>query len=108
MVCTLINSGSIIYAPVNISGAEKETVKSFMFLAIKITNNVFWIKPSEATAKRVDQGLYLLRRLKKFSSNDSHQLPQIRCRKMSVCITAWFEISCAHDHKELKRVVDVA
>eukprot|EP00061_Rhincodon_typus_P010710 g35214.t1 len=54
------------HAPACINGAEVEMVKSIKFLGVMITNNLSWTIHVDIMVKKVQQCLYILRRLRKF------------------------------------------
>ena len=54
------------HAPVYINGGELETVESFKFLGVQITNNLSWSPHADTIVKKAHQCFYFLRRLRKF------------------------------------------
>ena len=99
------------HAPILIDGAEVEQVESFKFLGVHITNKLTWSKHTKTVAKRAQQKLFPLRRLKRFGMG-----PQIFKRFYSYIlesiltgrITAWYGNCAASDRKALERVVCMA
>eukprot|EP00061_Rhincodon_typus_P015464 g43150.t1 len=70
------------HAPIYISGAEVERVKSIKFLGVTITNNVSWTSHIDATVKKAQLRLFFLRRLRKFSMSIRTLTSIYRCTGM--------------------------
>ncbi|KAI4877995.1 hypothetical protein NFI96_012191, partial [Prochilodus magdalenae] len=92
----------------NINGSAVEIVQSTKFLSIHITENLTWSLNTSSIAKKTQQRLYFLRRLRK-----PHLPPPILTMFyrgtvesiLSSCIIAWFGNSNASDRKTLQRIV---
>ena len=99
------------HRPLNITGSAVEIVQSTKFLGVHITENLTWSLNTNSIAKRAQQRLYFLRRLKK-----AHLPPPILTMFyrgtvesiLSSCIIAWFGNCTASDRKTLQRIVRTA
>ncbi|KAL7855621.1 hypothetical protein AOLI_G00192250 [Acnodon oligacanthus] len=99
------------HPPLNITGSAVEIVRSIKFLGVHITENLTWTLNTNSIAKRAQQRLYFLRRLKK-----AHLPPPILSMFyrgtvesiLSSCIIAWFGNCTGSDRKTLQRIVRTA
>ena len=70
-----------------------ERVKSFKFLGVHITDILKWSIHTDSVVMKVQQRLFNLRRLKKFSLASKTLTNFYRCTIESIlsgCITAWY------------------
>ncbi|KAI4894224.1 hypothetical protein NFI96_007333 [Prochilodus magdalenae] len=99
------------HAPLNINGSAVEIVQSTKFLSVHITENLTWSLNTSSIAKKAQQCLYFLRRLRK-----AHLPPPILTMFyrgtvesiLSSCIIAWFGNHNASEHKTLQGIVRTA
>ncbi|KAI4900497.1 hypothetical protein NFI96_007889, partial [Prochilodus magdalenae] len=99
------------HAPLNINGSAVEIVQSTKFLGVHITENLTWSLNSSPLAKKAQQCLYFLRRLRR-----AHLPPPILTMFyrgtvesiLSSCIIAWFGNCNVSDRKTLQRIVRTA
>lgn len=99
------------HSPLNIGGSPVEIVQSTKFLGVHLTENLTWSLNTSSTAKKAQQRLYFLRRLRK-----AHLPPPILTvfyrgtieSILSCCITAWFGNCTVSDRKTLQRIVRTA
>ncbi|KAI4896098.1 hypothetical protein NFI96_006456 [Prochilodus magdalenae] len=99
------------HVPLNINGSAVEIVQSTKFLGVHITENLTWSLNTSSIAKKAQQRLYFLRRLRK-----AHLPPPILTMFyrgtvesiLSSCIIAWFGNCNASDRKTLQRIVRTA
>lgn len=99
------------HSPLNIGGSPVEIVQSTKFLGVHLTENLTWSLNTSHTAKKAQQRLYFLRRLRK-----AHLPPPILTMFyrgtiesiLSSCITAWFGNCTVSDRKTLQRIVRTA
>lgn len=57
--------------PIHISGVKVESVSSFMFLGMNITEDLSWILHKATVVRNTCQCLYFLKSLRKFDRNSS-------------------------------------
>ncbi|XP_059843348.1 uncharacterized protein LOC132403733 [Hypanus sabinus] len=96
------------HSPLNIDGSSVEIVKSTKFLGVRLTENLTRSLNTSSIAKKAQQHLYFLRRLRKV-----HLPPPIlitfyrSCIEsiLSSCITASFGNGTISDRKTLQRIV---
>ena len=87
---------------------EVESVASFKFLGIHITDKLNWSTHTDSVVKKAQQRLFNLRRLKKFGLSPKALTNFYRCTIESIlagCITAWYSNSSSHNRKALQGVV---
>uniref|UniRef100_A0A9J8AUK8 Reverse transcriptase domain-containing protein n=2 Tax=Cyprinus carpio TaxID=7962 RepID=A0A9J8AUK8_CYPCA len=98
-------------APLTINGASVERVSSTKFLGVHITEDLSWTKNTAALAKKAQQCLYFLRKMK-----GARALAPIMCTFYRVtiksiltsCITVWYGACKASCWKTLQRIVRAA
>uniref|UniRef100_A0A8C1PH18 Reverse transcriptase domain-containing protein n=1 Tax=Cyprinus carpio TaxID=7962 RepID=A0A8C1PH18_CYPCA len=98
-------------SPLNTNGSSVEIVKSYKFLGVHLTENLTWSLNTSSIAKKAQQRLYFLRRLKK-----AHLPPPILTTFysgtvesiLSTCINTWFGNWTITDRKTLQRIVRTA
>ncbi|XP_064865159.1 uncharacterized protein LOC115108497 isoform X2 [Oncorhynchus nerka] len=96
------------HPPIHIDGTVVERVVSFKFLGVHITDKLNWSTHTDSIAKKAQQRLFNLRRLKKFGLSPKALTNFYRCTIESIlsgCITAWYGNCSAHNRKALQRVV---
>uniref|UniRef100_A0A3B1IGH8 Reverse transcriptase domain-containing protein n=1 Tax=Astyanax mexicanus TaxID=7994 RepID=A0A3B1IGH8_ASTMX len=99
------------HSPLNINGSSVEIVKSTKFLGVHLADNLTWTLNTSSTAKKAQQRLYFLRKLRK-----ARLPPPILTlfyrgtieSILSSCITAWFGTCTVSDRKSLQRIVRTA
>ncbi|XP_072513255.1 uncharacterized protein [Salminus brasiliensis] len=99
------------HSPLSINGSSVEIVKSTKFLGVHLAENLTWSLNTSSTAKKAQQRLYFLRKLRK-----ARLPPPILTlfyrgtieSILSSCITAWFGTCTASDRKTLQRIVRTA
>uniref|UniRef100_A0A3B1IXV6 Reverse transcriptase domain-containing protein n=1 Tax=Astyanax mexicanus TaxID=7994 RepID=A0A3B1IXV6_ASTMX len=99
------------HSPLNIDGSSVEIVKSTKFLGVHLADNLTWTLNTSSTAKKAQQRLYFLRKLRK-----ARLPPPILTlfyrgtieSILSSCITAWFGTCAVSDCKTLQRIVRTA
>uniref|UniRef100_A0A3B1J1U4 Reverse transcriptase domain-containing protein n=1 Tax=Astyanax mexicanus TaxID=7994 RepID=A0A3B1J1U4_ASTMX len=99
------------HSPLNIDGSSVEIVKSTKFLGVHLADNLTWTLNTSSTAKKAQQCLYFLRKLRK-----ARLPPPILTlfyrgtfeSILSSCITAWFGTCTVSDRKTLQRIVRTA
>uniref|UniRef100_A0A3B1JXT7 Reverse transcriptase domain-containing protein n=1 Tax=Astyanax mexicanus TaxID=7994 RepID=A0A3B1JXT7_ASTMX len=99
------------HSPLNIDGCSVEIVKSTKFLGVHLADNLTWTLNTSSTAKKAQQHLYFLRKLRK-----ARLPPPILTlfyrgtieSILSSCITAWFGTCTVSDPKTLQRIVRTA
>uniref|UniRef100_A0A4W5MJ42 Reverse transcriptase domain-containing protein n=1 Tax=Hucho hucho TaxID=62062 RepID=A0A4W5MJ42_9TELE len=99
------------HPPIHIDGTVVEKVESFKFLGVHITDKLKWSTHIDSVVKKVQQRLFNLRRLKKFSLSPKTLTNVYRCTIESIlsgCITTWYGNCSAHNRKALQRVVRTA
>ncbi|XP_026119738.1 cellular tumor antigen p53, partial [Carassius auratus] len=93
------------HVPIHINGEVVETVKSYKFLGINISEDLFWSLHSETIVRTAHQGLYFLRRLKRFGISSNIMSNFYRCTIESIltsCITVWYGNCSSLDRKALQ------
>ena len=94
-----------------INGAAVERVSSTKFLGVHITEDLSWSTNTASLAKKAQQRLYFLRKLKKARAPAPIMCSFYRGTIESVltcCITVWFGNSTTHNQKMLQRIVNAA
>uniref|UniRef100_A0A3B1JTN4 Reverse transcriptase domain-containing protein n=1 Tax=Astyanax mexicanus TaxID=7994 RepID=A0A3B1JTN4_ASTMX len=99
------------HSPLNIDGSSVEIVKSTKFLGVHLADNLTWTLNTSSTAKKAQQRLYFLRKLRK--ARLSPPILTLFYRGtiesiLSSCITAWFGTCTVSDRKTLQRIVRTA
>lgn len=100
-----------LHAPLTINGATVERVSSTKFLGVHITEDLSWTKNSTALAKKSQQRLYFLRKLKRARAPAPIMYTFYRGTIESIltsCITVWFGTCNASCRKTLQRIVRTA
>ncbi len=99
------------HAPLTINGATVERVSSTKFLGVHITEDLSWTNNTVALAKKAQQRLYFLRKLRR-----ARALAPIMCTFyrgtiesiLTSCITVWYGACNASCRKSLQRIVRAA
>eukprot|EP00061_Rhincodon_typus_P004101 g21740.t1 len=97
--------------PIYINETDVERVKSIKFLGVTITDNLSWTSHINATVKKEQQLLFLLRWLRKFGTSIKSLTNFRRCTIESIlsrCILAWYGNCSAQDHKKSQKVMCTA
>ncbi len=95
-----------LHAPLTINGATVERVSSTKFLGVHITEDLSWTNNTAALAKKAQQCLYFLRKLRR-----ARAPAPIMCTFESIltsCITVWYGACNASCRKSLQRIVRAA
>ncbi|XP_059842917.1 uncharacterized protein LOC132403539 [Hypanus sabinus] len=95
-------------SPLNIDGSSVEIVKSTKFLGVHLMENLTWSLNTSTIAKKTQQRLYFLQRLRKVHLPPPILITFYRgCIEsiLSSCITAWFGNRTISDRKTLQRIV---
>ncbi|XP_062919526.1 uncharacterized protein LOC134354537 [Mobula hypostoma] len=96
------------HSPLNIDDSSVEIVKSTKFLGVHLAENLTWSLDTSSIAKKAQQRLYFLRRLRKVHLPHPILTTFYRgCIEsiLSSCITAWFRNCTISDRKALQRIV---
>ena len=96
------------HVPLNILGKEVEIVDTFKFLGSLISNDLKWEKNVDHIAKKAQQRLFFLRRLKRFGVSEVILLKFYRAVVESVLtfsITVWFGNTTHKDRAKLNKIV---
>ncbi len=99
------------HAPLTINGATVERVSSTMFLGVHITEDLFWTNNTAALAKKAQQRLYFLRKLRRARAPAPIMCTFYRGTIESIltsCITVWYGACNASCRKTLQRIVRAA
>ncbi len=99
------------HAPLTINGATVERVSSTKFLGVYITEDLSWTNNTAALAKKAQQRLYFLRKLRRASAPASIMCTFYRGTIESIltsCITVWYGACNASCCKSLQRIVRAA
>ncbi|CAM4275437.1 unnamed protein product [Leuciscus chuanchicus] len=94
-----------------IKDLEVETVSSFKYLGVHISEDLTWTLNTTQLVKKGQQRLYFLRRLRKFGMSTKILKNFYSCVVESVftsCITVWYGNTTTKDRKRLQRVVKTA
>eukprot|EP00061_Rhincodon_typus_P016204 g44293.t1 len=95
------------HALIYISGVEAERVKSVKFLGMMITDNLSWTSHVDVMVKKIQQRLFFLRLLRKFSMSIRTLTNFYRCTRESIlsgCIVAWYGNCSVQDCKKLQKI----
>ena len=93
------------HVPIHINGEKVETVKSYKFLGIHISEDLSWSLHSETIVRTARQHLYFLRRLKRFGISSNIMSNFYHCTIESIltgCITVWYGHCSSSDRKALQ------
>ncbi len=100
-----------LHAPLTINGATVERVSSTKFLGVHITEDLSWTNNTAALAKKAQQRLYFLRKLRRARAPApimcTFYRGTIECILTS-CITVWYGACNASCRKSLQRIVRAA
>ncbi len=99
------------HAPLTINGATVESVSSTKFLGVHITEDLSWTYNTAALAKKAQQCLYFLRKLRRARAPASIMCTFYRGtieRILTSCITVWYGACNASCRKSLQRIVRAA
>ncbi len=99
------------HAPLTINGATVERVSSTKFLGVHITEDLSWTNNTSALAKKAQQRLYFLRKLRRARTPASIMCTFYRGTIESIlssCITVWYGACNASCRKTLQRIVRAA
>ncbi len=99
------------HAPLTINGATVERVSSTKFLGVHITDDLSWTNNTAALAKKAQQCLYFLRKLRRARAPASIMCTFYRGTIESIltsCITVWYGACNASCRKTLQRIVRAA
>ncbi len=100
-----------LHAPLTINGATVERVSSTKFLGVHITEDLSWTNNTAALAKKAQQRLYFLRKLRRARAPAPIMCTFYRGTIESIltsCITVWYGACNASCHKSLQRIVRAA
>ncbi|KAK1802694.1 hypothetical protein P4O66_021193 [Electrophorus voltai] len=96
------------YQPVRISGTTVETVDSFRYLGVHISQDLSWSRHTNSLAKKARQRLYHLRCLRDLRLPSKVLQNFYTCTIESILtknITVWFGNSTKQDRQALQRVM---
>ncbi len=99
------------HAPLTINGAAVERVSSTKFLGVHITEDLSWTNNNAALAKKAQQRLYFLRKLRRARAPTPIMFTFYRGTIESIltsCITVWYGACNASCRKSLQRIVRAA
>ncbi len=99
------------HAPLTINGATVERVSSTKFLGVHITEDLSWTNNTAALAKKAQQCLYFLRKLRRARAPTPIMCTFYRGTTESIltsCITVWYGACNASCRKSLQRMVRAA
>ncbi len=99
------------HAPLTINSATVERVSSTKFLGVHITEDLSWTNNTAALAKKAEQRLYFLRKLRRARAPAPIMCTFYRGTIESIltsCITVWFGACNASCRKSLQRIVRAA
>ncbi len=100
-----------LHAPLTINGATVERVSSTKFLGVHITEDLSWTNNTAALAKKAQQRLYFLRKLRRARAPAPIMCTFSRGTIESIltsCITVWYGACNASCRKSLQRIVRAA
>ncbi len=100
-----------LHAPLTINGATVERVSSTKFLGVHITEDLSWTNNTAALAKKAQQHLYFLRKLRRARAPAPIMCTFYRGTIESIltsCITVWYGACNASCRKSLQRIVRAA
>ncbi len=99
------------HAPLTINGATVERASSTKFLGVHITEDLSWTNNTAALAKKAQQRLYFLRKLRRARAPAPIMCTFYRGTIESIltsCITVWYGACNASCRKSLQRIVRAA
>ncbi len=99
------------HAPLTINGATVERVSSTKFLGVHITEDLSWTNNTASLAKKAQQRLYFLRKLRRARAPTPIMCTFYRGTIESIltsCITVWYGACNASCRKSLQRIVRAA
>uniref|UniRef100_A0A9J7ZPA0 Reverse transcriptase domain-containing protein n=1 Tax=Cyprinus carpio carpio TaxID=630221 RepID=A0A9J7ZPA0_CYPCA len=96
------------HIPIHINGEIVETVKSYKFLGIHISEDLSWSIHSETIVRTTCQRLYFLPRQKRFGISSNIMSNFYRCTIESILTGVWYGNCSSLDRKALQRVVRIA
>ncbi len=99
------------HAPLTINGATVERASSTKFLGVHITEDLSWTNNTAALAKKSQQRLYFLRKLRRARAPAPIMCTFYRGTIESIltsCITVWYGACNASCRKSLQRIVRAA
>ena len=100
-----------VYLPLYINGKDVETVGSFKFLGIYISEDLSWTINGNMLVKKAQKRLYFLRMLGKLNLSQ-HLLLSYYCSTIESVLTygilVWFGSTCVVDKKALQRTIKIA
>ncbi len=99
------------HAPLTINGATVERASSTKFLGVHITEDLSWTNNTAALAKKAQQRLYFLRKLRRARAPTPIMCTFYRGTIESIltsCITVWYGACNASCCKSLQRIVRAA
>ncbi len=99
------------HAPLTINGASVERASSTKFLGVHITEDLSWTNNTAALAKKAQQRLYFLRKLRRARAPAPIMCTFYRGTIESIltsCITVWYGACNASCRKSLQRIVRAA
>ncbi len=100
-----------LHAPLTINGTTVERVSSTKFLGVHITEDLSWTNNTAALAKKAQQRLYFLRKLRRARAPAPIMCTFYRGTIESIltsCITVWYGACNASCRKSLQRIVRAA
>ncbi len=100
-----------LHAPLTINGATVERVSSTKFLGVHITEDLSWTNNTAALAKKAQQRLYFLRKLRRARAPAPIMCTFYRGTIESIltsCITVWYGTCNVSCRKSLQRIVRAA
>ncbi len=100
-----------LHAPLTINGATVERASSTKFLGVHITEDLSWTNNTAALAKKAQQRLYFLRKLRRARAPTPIMCTFYRGTIESIltsCITVWYGACNASCRKSLQRIVRAA
>ncbi len=99
------------HAPLTINGATVERASSTKFLGVHITEDLSWTNNTAALAKKAQQRLYFLRKLRRARAPAPIMCTLYRGTIESIltsCITVWYGACNSSCRKSLQRIVRAA
>ena len=99
------------HSPLHIGETQVERVKTFKFLGTYISEDLSWSHNTQHIAKKSQQRLYFLRKLRKFGLSSKLLSNFYRCTVESLLcnsITVWFGNCKVQERKALQRVIKTA
>ena len=99
------------HSPLHIGETQVEKVKTFKFLGTYISEDLSWSHNTQHIAKKSQQRLYFLRKLRKFGLSSKLLSNFYRCTVESLLsnsITVWFGNCTVQERKARQRVIKTA